>query len=134
LNLPGQHETSVGRETKRNRMLEILRKLRTLLYEISSYEIAGFQIDTALHLVGGFLGLLVLSRFFRLKTSVYIAVALILLKEVFDLFAKSRMEYIRPPHIDIIYDLVAGGVGVFSAWLFIRWRQRSTTSRRRRRT
>ena len=109
-------------------MMHFLREFRAGFYAFSSYQIFGYQIDTGLHLVVGFLMLLLLRRYFSMKKSLYISFGLIFLKELVDLFAKSRVEYVRPPHLDAMYDILAGTVGVLGAWWFLRRRERRNSA------
>ncbi len=103
-------------------MLDFFRTLRQTLYNISSCQIGGFQIDTALHLLVGFAMVLIFSRFFKIKTSVYLSLGLIAAKEVADLFLKSRLEYVRPPKLDLLYDVVFGILGVAAGYWVVRRR------------
>lgn len=105
-------------------MFDLLRSFRTGFYAVSSYQLFGFQIDTGLHLIVGFLMFLLFCRFFKVKKSLYISFGLIILKEIVDLFAKSRIEYIRPPHLDALYDILAGVAGVLGARWFVGRRAR----------
>jgi hypothetical protein len=79
----------------------------------------GVGIDIFLHLVVAFAAIIVLHRYLGLKKSVYITAALIVLKEVVDIFAKSRVDYIRPPALDFFMDIGFGCAGVVLAILYL---------------
>jgi hypothetical protein len=106
-------------------MIDFLRSVKRGFYAVSSYQIGGFQIDTALHFIIGCVMILVLCRFFSRKKSLSIAFGLIILKEVVDVFAKSRADYIRPPHLDLLFDVAAGTLGVLAGlWILKRRREK----------
>ena len=110
-------------------MIEFIKAAKSGMYAVSSIEIGGYQIDTGLHLMVGFALVVLLSRTASLGTSVNATLGLILLKELFDLFAKPHPYRMRPLHTDLLYDLASGIVGVFLAyWLVMRWEGRSTES------
>jgi hypothetical protein len=51
-----------------------------------------------------------------------------ILKEAVDVFAKSRAEYIRPPQIDGLVDMVSGIIGVgLAVWIWKARRKRVST-------
>ncbi len=100
-------------------MLELLRTMRNALYDLSSIQVYGVGIDGLLHLVFAFAAIIVLHRYLGLRKSVYIAAALIVLKEVVDIFAKSSVEYIRPPALDFFMDIGFGCAGVVLAILYL---------------
>ncbi len=103
-------------------MIELYRAFRTNLYAVSSYQVFGFQVDTLLHLIVGFLITLFFYRVFKnTRKCVYTVLGLIAFKEIFDLFAKRSIEYIRPPALDAFYDVVFGILGMVAAlWLIKR--------------
>jgi hypothetical protein len=101
-------------------LLELLRTIRNALYDLSSIQVYGVGIDGLLHLVFAFAAIIVLHRYLGLKKSVYIAAALIVLKELVDIFAKSSVEYIRPPALDFFMDIGFGCAGVALAVLYLR--------------
>ena len=110
-------------------MIDFLRSVKRGFYALSSYQIGGFQIDTALHFIVGCAMILVLHRFFSRKKSLYIAFGLIVLKEVVDVFVKSRADYIRPPHLDLLFDVVSGTLGVLAGlWIIKRRREKHPRS------
>ena len=103
-------------------MVDFLRSLRGALYELSAMQVYGIDIDFILHLLVAFAAVLILQKFFSLRKSVYWVAALIVAKEVLDLFAKSRIDYIRSPTLDVVVDVVFGCMGVAAAVWFIKRR------------
>lgn len=109
--------------------MRFIRAAKNAMYAISSTRVAGYQIDTGLHLVMAFCLTVLLSRFVSLKKSASVTLGLILFKELFDLFAKRHMHRLRPPHMDMLYDVASGILGVLVAyWLMKRWERRSAES------
>ncbi len=99
------------------KIIELLRTARELLYKFSAIEVFGIHIDTTLHLIFTFILFFIFKRFTSVKKSIILIISLQILKEIFDLFAKSRIEYIRPPTVDLLYDLIFGFIGLFLALL-----------------
>jgi mannose/fructose/N-acetylgalactosamine-specific phosphotransferase system component IIC len=93
------------------------------MYSVSSIQVFGFQIDSALHFIVGFAMIFILHRFLSIKKTLYVSFGLIALKEIVDVFAKTRAEYIRPPALDAFYDVVFGVIGVLLAVWMIRRRE-----------
>jgi len=84
----------------------------------SEMSILGIHIDWFFHLTGVAFLVTLAARFLELRKAIKLSVAVIILKEVFDIFAKTRLEYIRPPTLDILFDLTAGALGIFlGVWL-----------------
>jgi len=106
--------------------MRFIRVAKNGMYAISNIHIGGYQIDTGLHLVVGFCLVVILSRFVSLKRSVSATLGLILFKELFDLFAKPPWYRMRPLHMDLIYDVTSGLLGVFLAYAFLKWWERRT--------
>jgi len=75
--------------------------------------IGGFPLDWAFHLIFAFLLMLLLTKFLSLKKSTLTVCFLIVLKELVDIFGKSRIEYIVPPAIDLPKDIIAGLAGLY---------------------
>lgn len=99
-------------------MLDFLRELRGFMNHFSEMSVMGIHIDWFFHLTGIAFLVVLAAQFIKLRIAIRIAVAAIILKEVFDIFAKTRMEYIRPPTLDILFDLTAGTLGIFlGIWL-----------------
>ncbi len=99
-------------------MLDLLRTIRNALYDLSSIQVYGVGIDIVLHLVVAFALVVALRRFIGVRKSVYVTAALILLKELVDIFAKSSVEYIRPPSIDFVLDVGFGAAGIgLALWI-----------------
>ena len=94
------------------------------MYAISNIHVGGYQIDTGLHLVVGFCLVVLLSQFVSLKKSVSATLGLILLKELVDLFAKPRMYRMAPLHMDLVYDVISGILGVCLAYGLLKWWER----------
>lgn len=104
-------------------MLDILRSIRGFVNYFSEMEILGIHIDWFFHLTGVAILVFATSKFLRPRRTIQIAVAVILSKEIVDIFAKSRLEYIRPPTLDILFDLTAGFLGIaLGAWVTKRYR------------
>jgi len=82
--------------------------------------INGFPLDWVFHLIVAFLLMLILTKFITPKKSLLIVCFLIVLKEVVDIFGKSRLEYIVPPEIDTPKDIIAGLLGIF---LYFKYRK-----------
>jgi len=101
-------------------MLDFLREARSLMYEISAVHVFGIPVDWFFHLVGAILIVFTASRFWALGRVVRLALGLILAKELFDIFAKTRAEYIRPPTADLAFDLTAGLAGLGIGWFLAR--------------
>ncbi len=93
-------------------MLDFLREARSLLYRISAVEVMGVPVDWFFHLAGAALIVFVVSRFMALGRVVRLTLLLLVAKEVFDIFAKTRAEYIRPPTLDLAFDMTAGLIGI----------------------
>ncbi len=99
-------------------MLDILRGVRSFINYFSQMEVLGIHVDWFFHLMGIAFLIVVASQFIKLRRAIQLAVAAILFKEIVDIFAKSRLEYIRPPTLDILVDLTAGALGIFlGIWL-----------------
>lgn len=92
--------------------IDILRRCRNLLYSAGQFQVLGFHIDVMLHLLVGFTLTLVLRRWLNEKKSSIIVFSLVAAKELIDLFAKSRIEYIRPAGLDLVFDVSAGIAGI----------------------
>ena len=75
---------------------------------------------------------LVLHRFLGTKRSMYISFGLIVFKELVDVFMKSRLDYIRAPKVDLLYDVIAGTTGVLLAYWIVRRKRRKKPSTRKK--
>jgi hypothetical protein len=64
--------------------------------------------------------LFVASRLMSLRRSLQLTIGLLIFKEIFDVFAKTRLEYIRPPTLDLGLDMIAGGVGIAAGYFLAR--------------
>jgi hypothetical protein len=107
-------------------MMKLIRTAKHGMYAISSMQIGGYQIDTGLHLVVGFCLVVLLSRFVSMKNSLKVTVGLILFKELFDLFARPHVWRVRPLHMDLLYDVTSGLLGVFLAYWLLKRRAGAT--------
>ncbi len=94
-------------------MLDFLRGLRGIVNYFSEMSILGIHIDWFFHLMGVAFLVVLAAQFLKLRKAIQLAVAAIIFKEVFDIFAKTRLDYIRPPTLDIIFHLTAGVLGIF---------------------
>jgi hypothetical protein len=99
-------------------VLEIYRDIKSILFDISSIVIFGYYIDTILHFIISFVLTLLFMKIYSIKKSVFIVSSIVVLKEIVDLFAKSRWEYVRPPTLDVFYDLLFSFLGIGFALLF----------------
>lgn len=96
---------------------EILSQTRYHFYRLSSIEVYGVQIDIFLHfLVGGIIFYLCRRKYSFLK-SLAILTALILSKEVIDIFAHSELRYIQNPRMDTFWDVVMSYLGAAFAYM-----------------
>ena len=101
-------------------MLDFLRAIRSIITKVSSAKILGIHVDLLLHFLFSFLLILILHKKFSLKSSIVIVSVLLVLKELGDIFIKSRLEYIRPPALDLPLDLFSGFCGILLAYLLIK--------------
>ena len=101
-------------------MLDLLREARSLMYQFSAMTVFGVPVDWVFHLLGAVLIVFVASRLWPLRWAVRLTLGLILSKELFDVFAKTRVEYIRPPTQDLAFDLTAGLAGLALGWWLAR--------------
>jgi len=95
-----------------DKIIDFLRFIKSILAYFSNLEIFGFHIDMFLHFIISFILILILLTRFTIKRSIIVVGSLLLLKELLDVFAKSRLEYIRPPTIDFILDIFFGFLGI----------------------
>jgi hypothetical protein len=98
-------------------VLDLLRRVRGLFNEFSEARILGIPMDWFFHLVGAAAVFLIASRWLARRRALLVTVGALLAKEVFDVFAKTRLEYIRPPGLDLLVDLSAGAAGILIGWL-----------------
>lgn len=101
-------------------MLEYARRARAVLSRFSEMYILGVPVDWFFHLAGAMLIFFLASRFLSLKRSLQFTILLLVGKEVFDIFAKTRIEYIRPPTIDLAVDFTAGAFGIALGYILAR--------------
>jgi hypothetical protein len=94
-------------------LINILKFIRNFMEFFGEMNINGFPLDWVFHLIVAFLLMLILTKFITPKKSLLIVCFLIILKEVVDIFGKSRLEYIVPPAIDMPKDIIAGLLGIF---------------------
>lgn len=113
-------------------MLDVLRSVRGFLNQFSTMTLAGIPLDWFFHLVGAAVIMLAATRVLSLAWSLRLTIALLVFKEVVDIFAKTRVEYIRPPTADLALDLSSGLVGIGLGYLLAR-RYPDLLSLRRRR-
>ena len=114
-------------------ILDILRRLRNLMNALSTAAVGGVHVDWLFHLLGAAGLVLLLSRRWDPRRAVRWTAGLIVAKELFDLLAKTRLEYIRPPTLDLASDLTAGTVGLAAGVLAARRLGWPPPRRRRRR-
>lgn len=94
-------------------VLDFLRFCRKILYSAGHVQVLGFHIDFLLHFAVAFLLAFVLRRWLNPKKTALLVILLIAAKELVDILAKSRIEYIRPPGLDLAMDVTAGAVGLW---------------------
>jgi len=113
-------------------MLDHLRSARTILNRFSEMTVLGVPIDWFFHLIGAAVIMFVATRVLNRARAMLLTFALLVAKELADVFAKSRLEYIRPPEADLALDLTAGLVGIGLGYLlarrFPRWLSRRNQS------
>ena len=98
-------------------MLDLLRAARDILSRFSTMEFFGLPVDWFFHLVGAAIIVFIATRFLSIKRTIWLTVALLVSKEIFDIFAKTKLDYIRPPTVDLALDLTAGLVGIWIGYL-----------------
>jgi len=101
-------------------VLDILRALRDGVNALGRLQVGGIPIDWLLHLAGAAIIFFIASRFISYRRTLVIAIVILISKEVFDIFAKTRVEYIRPPTLDFITDLASGGIGIAIGYVLAR--------------
>ncbi len=101
-------------------MLDLARSVRGFMNRFSTMEVLGVPIDWFFHMVGAAVFVLAASRFLAMKTVVRLTLALLVGKELFDVFAKTRIEYIRAPGLDLLFDMTAGLAGLGLGWWIAR--------------
>ncbi len=94
-------------------ILNFLRFIRSCLSWLGEMNIRGFPLDWVFHLIFAFLLMLFFAKIFSKKKSIWIVCFFIILKEVLDIFGKSRIEYIVAPEIDLPKDIIAGLMGIY---------------------
>jgi hypothetical protein len=103
---------------RRTALLEFLRRIRGVFDRFSTMEVLGVHIDWFFHLLGAALIVFVARRFLPERRVIWLTLALMLGKELVDVFAKTRLEYIRPPTLDLLVDLSSGLLGLcLGVWL-----------------
>ena len=100
-------------------LIALARWARRTLYEISRARFFGLDVDIVLHFGLGALIFAWAERRMGARRAALFLGALILAKEVADLFLKSSIQYIRRPTVPIVLDIVtdiatgvAGGLAV----------------------
>lgn len=93
-------------------VLDFLRFFRNILYSAGRVQVFGLYIDFLLHLAIAFVLAFLLRRWLNPRKTSLLIILLIAVKELVDIFAKSRIEYIRPPGLDLILDVIAGLAGI----------------------
>ncbi len=103
-------------------MLDFARNIRGLMNRFSTMEVLGVPIDWFFHMLGAVLFVILVSRYLNRRKVVILTVGLMLAKELFDVFAKTRVEYIRAPGLDLALDLTSGLVGLgLGLWIVHRF-------------
>jgi hypothetical protein len=94
-------------------VIDFLRLCRKILYMAGQVQVCGIHVDFLLHFLVAFTLALVLRKWLNPKKTSFFLIILIAIKELTDIFAKSRIEYIRPPGLDLVYDVTAGIAGLW---------------------
>lgn len=94
-------------------LIDFLRLCRKTLYAIGHAQVFGFNVDFLLHFFVACVLAVVLRRWLSVRKTSLLIIILMVVKESFDIFAKSRIEYIRPPALDSLVDLAAGLIGLY---------------------
>jgi hypothetical protein len=113
-------------------LLDLARTLRTALYNLTSATFYGVEIDVVLHFVFSAVIFVLVARRYDTRRAAWVLAALIIAKEVADLFLKSELQYIignvtRAPVqilVDIGSDMLFGILGGVAAWAWLRYRER----------
>lgn len=92
--------------------MDLARSIKSFFARFSAMEVLGVPIDWFFHLAGIAVVVVVSLRFFPRRIVARLALVLIVFKELFDVFAKTRVEYIRPPGIDLLFDVTSGLIGL----------------------
>jgi hypothetical protein len=103
-------------------LLDLLRFIRDCMGYLGELNIRGFPLDWVFHFIFAFLLMLLLNKFLSIKKCIWIVCFLIVLKEVVDVFGKSRLDYIVPPEIDLPKDILAGLAGLL---LYLKYHKHS---------
>lgn len=101
-------------------MLDLLRAVRGFFNRFSTMTVAGVPVDWFFHLIGAAAVMLVASRLVGRAWALRLTLGLVVAKELVDIFAKTRVEYIRPPTVDLALDLSAGLAGIGIGYLLAR--------------
>ena len=76
-------------------MLDFARSVRNLMDRLSSMTVMGVHVDWFFHMFGAAVIVILASRFLARRIVLWGTIALLIGKELFDVFAKTRAEYIR---------------------------------------
>jgi hypothetical protein len=113
-------------------MLDFLRAVRSFLNRFSEMSILGVHIDWFFHLTGAAVIMFALTRVMSRAWALRLTIGVLVLKELVDVFAKTRLEYIRAPEADLALDLTSGLIGIGLGYLAARrypaWLSRRRTS------
>jgi hypothetical protein len=117
-------------------LVALARWARRTLYEISRLRLGGLDVDVVLHFGLGALIFGWAERRMGARRAALLLGALILAKEVADLFLKSSIQYIRRPTLpivlDIVTDIATGVAGGLTVHLVRKARRRQRRERQRR--
>lgn len=106
----------------------LLQHLRDFIEYFGTMNINGFPLDWIFHLIVAAGLMFIFTRVLSLKKSILIVCIFIFAKELIDIFAKSRAEYIVPPQIDTIKDTLSGLLGLFFYVRFAQFLRRKKVS------
>jgi len=105
-------------DTMKERILDTARWGKGLLDTLSQATLFGLPIDWLFHLVFAAAITWIASVFLARRRVIQLGIGMIMAKELFDVFAKTRVEYIRAPEADIALDLASGLIGLaLGLWL-----------------
>jgi hypothetical protein len=106
-------------------LVDIARRIRWSLYQLSSARLFGVDVDIVLHFGFGALIFAVAERRLGASRAAWLLAGVIVAKEIADLFLKSQLRYITRPTravvLDIVTDVATGVAGALAVWLVRRF-------------
>ncbi len=107
-------------------LFNVLRLVRDGMDFFGDMNIHGFPLDWVFHFIVAYSLMLFLSKLLSVKKRVLLICILIVLKELADIFAKSKTDYIVSPGFDMVKDVIAGlsGIFIFVKFPWIPWEKK----------